>query len=120
MNNALINMTATPLTMSSREIADLTGKRHDNVMIDIRNMLGELGTHAPEFSGTYRSDRGNTDECFNLPYRETTILLTGYSVPMRAKVVDRWTELEAQITKPAFQLPQTMGLRWLRLSEQQS
>ena len=29
-------------TMSSREIAELTEKRHDNVMQDIRNMCKEL------------------------------------------------------------------------------
>ena len=29
-------------TMSSLEIAELTGKRHDNVMRDIRSMLAEL------------------------------------------------------------------------------
>lgn len=25
---------------------------------------------------------------------------TGYSVPLRAKVIDRWRELEAQVAKP--------------------
>ena len=29
-------------TMSTREIADLTGKRHDNVLADARKMLAEL------------------------------------------------------------------------------
>ena len=32
----------TTLTMSRREIAELTGKTHDNVMRDIRNMMREL------------------------------------------------------------------------------
>lgn len=41
-----------PLTMSSLENAELTGKRHDNVMADIEKMLLELGSNAPEFSGS--------------------------------------------------------------------
>lgn len=36
--------------MSTREIAELTGKRHDNVLTDTRKMLAELGTTSPEFS----------------------------------------------------------------------
>ena len=43
-------------TMSSREIATLCDKRHDNVMADIRKMLNELGLYAPDFSGTYTTD----------------------------------------------------------------
>jgi phage regulator Rha-like protein len=30
------------LTMTSREIAELTGKRHDNVLRDIKNMITQL------------------------------------------------------------------------------
>ena len=40
-----------PLTMSSLEISKLTGKRHDHVMTDIRNMLEELELATPQFSG---------------------------------------------------------------------
>ncbi|WP_409307830.1 Rha family transcriptional regulator [Pseudomonas putida] len=92
----------TPLMMSSKEIAKLTGKRHDHVMVDIRKMLAELGPDVPDFSGAYKTDRGNTYACYNLPRRETDILLTGYSVTLRAKVIDRWRELEGQVAKPAL------------------
>lgn len=68
--------------MSSREIAKLTGKRHDNVMSDIKKMLGDIGRHAPDFLGTYQTDRGNTYWCYNLPRRETDVLLTGYNVAL--------------------------------------
>ena len=102
--NATMNMLALNAsiaqTMSSREIAELTGKRHDHVMTDIQKMLADLSLHAPEFSGTYQTERGNTYQCFNLPKRETLILVSGYSVAMRAKIIDRWQELEAQTAKP--------------------
>ncbi len=82
-------------TMSSREIAELTGKRHDHVMVDIRKMLDELGNLAPEFSGVYKDQQLIDRPCFNLPKRETLILVSGYNLAMRAKIIDRWQELEA-------------------------
>ena len=92
------------LTMSSREIASLCGKRHDNVMADIRKMLDELDIYAPDFSGTFITEQGNQYECFNLPKRECLILVSGYNVKIRTKIIDRWQELEQGKTKP---LPQT-------------
>lgn len=86
------------LTMSSLEIAELTGKRHDHVMVDIVKMLKDLEIHAPDFSGTYKTARGNEYKCYNLPKRETLILVSGYSVAMRARIIDRWQELEEKQT----------------------
>lgn len=84
------------LTMSSREIAELTGKRHDHVMRDIRNMLEELGITGPSFGGSYQDSTGRTLPCFNLPKDLTITLVSGYSVQMRHRIVTRWMELEAQ------------------------
>ena len=87
------------LTMSSLEIAELTGKRHDHVMVDIEKMLKELGKAAPEFSGTAFYEVNNAKrerKIYNLPKRETLILVSGYSVAMRARIIDRWQELEAK------------------------
>ena len=75
-------------TMSTREIADLTGKRHDNVMADAKAMLEELGLNAPDFSGSFQTAQGNTYECLNLPKRESLILVSGYSISMRARISD--------------------------------
>lgn len=85
------------LTMSSLEIATLTGKRHDHVMRDIRIMLAELYGEGgvPSFGGVYTDAKGEKRPCFNLPKRETYILVSGYNVQMRAKIVDRWEELES-------------------------
>lgn len=80
--------------MSSREIAELTGKRHDHVMRDIKAMLDDLGVNGPKFGGVYIDAKGEQRPCFNLPKRETMILVSGYSVALRARIEDRWMELE--------------------------
>lgn len=94
---------AETLTMSSREVADLTGKEHKNVMRDIRAMLielhGEGGMLSFEHTQT-NPQNGQSYPCFNLPKRETYILISGYSIPLRAKIIDRWQELEAQTQRP--------------------
>ncbi len=82
--------------MSSLEIAERTGKRHDHVMRDIRTMLDDLGITHPKFGASYRDSTGRSLPCFNLPKRESLILVSGYSVPLRAAIVDRWQEFEAQ------------------------
>jgi len=96
----IVSPAADELTMSSLEIADLTGKDHRNVLADVRNMLKGLGGDSAEFSAHYKDTRNRSMPCFNLPRREVDILLTGYSVQLRAKVIDRWRELEAEVAKP--------------------
>lgn len=78
----------------SREIAELTGKRHDHVMADIRNMFAELEIQSPEFSGHYKDSRGRLQEEFNLPKDLTFTLVLGYDVKRRYAVTRRWLELE--------------------------
>ncbi|WP_240336463.1 Rha family transcriptional regulator [Pseudomonas syringae] len=82
------------MTMSSLEIAELTGKQHKNVLVDIRTMLDELGDHSAGFSAQYKDSTGRTLPCFNLDRHHTECLLTGYSAKMRMAVIKRWHELE--------------------------
>lgn len=81
--------------MSSLEIAELTGKRHDSVIRDIRNMLADLEATDHSFVASYRDSTGRTLPCFNLDRHHTECLLTGYSAKMRMAVIKRWHELEA-------------------------
>lgn len=87
-----------PLTMSSREIAELTGKEHKNVLADIRKMLDELGLMSADFSAHIQVPGPNggfrTSPVFNLPKDLTITLVSGYSVQMRHRIVTRWMELE--------------------------
>ncbi|MFL8989546.1 phage antirepressor KilAC domain-containing protein [Pseudomonas sp. QLc11A] len=107
-----------PITMSSREIAKLTGKRHGDVIRDVKVMLGELGLEgdAELRHVEIREDlRGYTSEIM-LPRREVEILLTGYSVPLRAKVIDRLHELDADVLKPLWALSDVPTLQAMVLT----
>lgn len=86
---------ATTLTMTSREIAELTGKRHDNVRADIEKMALDLSLTIQEKAEP--SDGGRPLKIYHLNKRETLILVSGYSVVTRARIVDRWQELEGQL-----------------------
>jgi len=99
--NQLIEMNS-QMTMSTKEISDLTGKRHDNVMADARKMLGEIGS--PEISGGYLDKQDRTQPCLLLNKDETMCLVAGYSTELRFRIVKRWRELE-EAQKPS--IPQT-------------
>ena len=90
-------------TMSSREVAELTGKEHKHVLADIRNMCESLKIDSAEFSAQYKDTTGRSLPCFNLPKRETLILVSGYSVELRAKIIDRWQELENNLVETPIQ-----------------
>ena len=86
-------------TMSSREIAELMGKRHDHVLRDIDELnesYEKLGL--PIFGETpYKNEQnGETYREFHLNYLQTMDLITGYSRELRIKVVHRWHELESR------------------------
>ena len=94
-NLTIMNQTQ---TMSSREIAELTGKEHKNVLRDIREMLEGLEINLAQFSAQYKDSSGKQNLLFNLPKRECLILVSGYNIQLRAKIIDRWQELE-QVTQ---------------------
>ncbi|WP_375693740.1 Rha family transcriptional regulator [Bartonella sp. AP88HLJMH] len=99
-------------TMSSREIAELCGKQHAHIMRDIRQMLGELYPEGGQskFGSTYLDKQGKPQNCYNLPKRECLILVSGYSMTLRARIIDRWQELEKQAAIPQidYSSPQVM------------
>lgn len=82
--------------MSSREIAELAGKRHDNVMRDIRNMepawekVNALRFELVE----YTDSKGEKRPEYQLDKREVLYVATKWNDETRAKLILRWEELE--------------------------
>nr|WP_112312741.1 MULTISPECIES: Rha family transcriptional regulator [unclassified Pseudomonas] len=82
--------------MSSREIANLTGKRHDNVKRDVVAMLKDLKVDPLSFEDIYLDGRNREQVQYQLDREHTDCLLTGYSPALRMRVIRRWRELEGQ------------------------
>ena len=94
------------VTMDSREIAEITGKEHRKVCRDIEEQLGQLEGGVARFGHTYRNEQnGQEYRCFKLPAREVMILVTGYSVQLRAAVIDRLNQLEREKALGAYDIP---------------
>ncbi|WP_315534002.1 phage antirepressor KilAC domain-containing protein [Delftia acidovorans] len=117
--SAITAISAAVLTMSSREIADLTGRDHGNVMRDIRTMLDDLqasNLNPVCETTTYAGANGQRYPQYELDRDTCLTLLLGYDAVARMKVVKRWQELEAQAA-PA--VPRTMS-QALRLAAEQA
>ena len=84
------------LTMSSRDIAELTSKEHKNVKRDIEKMLKELGEDRLKFERIYLDSMNRTRVEYLLDRDHTDCLLTGYSAVLRMRVIKRWKELESK------------------------
>lgn len=109
----------TPATMSSREIAELTGKEHKHVIRDIRAMLEALKDgpdlgHVRETKDT----RGYTAE-IHLDRDLTLTLVSGYDIVLRNRIVKRLAEYDAASVTGGFRIPQTMA-EALRLAADQT
>lgn len=81
-------------TMRSLDIAELTGKRHADVMRDIRNLL-EQGVNERNFALVdYADKKGEKRPCYNLTPKGVLILASGYDAVLREKIINRLEELE--------------------------
>lgn len=93
------------LTMTSREISQLTGKAHRDVTRDIENTLNQAEIDTRKFAHTYLDSQNREQKEYRLPKRECDLVVSGYSVKYRLAIIDRWQELE---TKQQFNIPQTL------------
>lgn len=109
-------------TMSSREISELTGKRHDHVLRDcdaLNENYEKMGF--PKIGEGYYThpNTGNQQHReYRLTKMQTFDLMTGYSAELRIKVNRRWAELEAK-EQSHQQIPQSFS-EALRLAAEQA
>ena len=83
-------------TMTSLEIAELTGKQHKDVMKAIRNMEPAwLKVNGRKFALVeYQDKKGELRPCYQLTKTECLYIATKFNDEARAKLVIRWEELE--------------------------
>lgn len=99
-------LTAPVLTMSSREIAELTGKEHKNVCRVIRDLISDriLDAQLEPLKFEYR---GQWFDYYELSKRDSFVVVARLSPEFTAHIVDRWQELEQKLN-PVFNLPQDL------------
>ena len=125
MNNELIQFGESQQTMTSLEIAKLTGKHHNDVMKAIRAMEPAWEEVCQgNFSLTSRKveqpNGGLRDcPCYELTKRECLFIATKFNDVARAKLIIRWEELEKQarttmIALPNFEDPAEAAMAWAK------
>lgn len=109
--------------MTSKEIAEITGKRHCDVMEAIRVMeIAWVKIGRRKFPLTSYVDQWNREQpMYKLNKTECLYIATKFNDEARAKLVIRWEELETKERQNVPALPQTYleALKALVLSEEQ-
>lgn len=89
-------------TMSSLQIAEITGMRHSDVMRSIRNMeKAWVNIAQRNFArGSYTDANNQSRPCYYLTKTECLYIATKFNDEARAKLVIRWEALETGKEKP--------------------
>lgn len=117
MNNQMMtfaqhNQDTQEVLMSSREIAKLCEKRHDNVLRDIERLNAtytEMGLLKIKETLYTHEQNGMQYREFLLNRAQCVDLVSGYRADMRIRINRRWMELEEQIRQPVHAIPQTLS-----------
>lgn len=106
--------------MTSNQIAEMTGKEHKIVMRDIRNLIEslekEIGTDL--YPSTYVDKSNRIKPNYILSKDGVMLLITGYSVSHRMKLIKYCNELEHKLNDN-FQVPGSFKEALLLAAEQQ-
>ena len=148
-------------TMTSLEIAEVTGKQHAHVMRDIRVLIDKINESTSGLvdcredyhrgdrtqykylsdktqaaildwcfgkqntssyiieSSTYKDTKGEERNMYILNKKACLLLASGYDVILRAKIINRWEELETKERAGGFVVPQTFSQALMLAARQQ-
>ena len=108
----------TETTMSSREIADLVEKRHDNVLRTVETLAARRVITLPQFEEVSSDGPGpRAIGQYRIGKRDSYVVVAQLSPEFTARLVDRWQELEAQAL--ALAVPQSFAAALRLAAEQQ-
>lgn len=107
--------------MTSLQIAEITGKPHNDVMKAIRKMEPAWSKiNEGNFSLVeYKDKKGETRPCYSLNKEECLYIATKFNDEARAKLIKRWKELEEQHQKPSVPQNYLEALKSLVKSEEE-
>ena len=103
-------------TMSSREIATLTGKKHYHIMRDIEVLAAQLEVDVSKFGGIYTDSQNRQQTEYLLDKVTCLCLVAGYNAKLRMTIIKRWQQLE-QATAPRLPTTYLEALEALLASE---
>lgn len=92
------------LAMSSREIAEYTGKEHKHVLTNIRDMAEQLRINLNDITNVYFDSRNRPQTEYMLNESLTITLVSGYSAILRHRIVEEWRKLKEEAAN-SFKLP---------------
>lgn len=104
------------LTMSSREIAQITESRHSDVCVSIDRLMAKGIIGGYQAMPYTHPQNGQIYHEYHINKRDTYVIVAQLSPAFTARLVDRWQELESQ---QAVRLPQTFA-EALRLAAEQA
>lgn len=101
------NLITTDVKMTSLDIAEVTGKRHADVMRDVRKEIDELGEEISQrifAQSKYTNDRGREYDCYEFGKDGAMQLALKYDAKTRYLVIKKIEELESNVNKPSYMI----------------
>lgn len=112
--------------MTSLTIAEMTGKRHADVLRDIDRELSKLGEDERKFASVYLAGNGERRPCYALPGEYLLFIASAYDAKLRMQIIRHWSALNNGTAAPVADAANVLvnkliagGIEGRRLTHQQ-